>query len=367
MRLLIYHPNFVSYGGAELVMYKLADALYRKGHEVVVATHKLDQGKYKMRTTTMVLPLRRPNVFNNIVCSFRLSRLANQFDLFIMSNPYAVLDFFTIIGTKTRTIWWCHEPRRKLFWKEMGDAKPRDRLSWHLKRPLFKLLTRLFALRCRAVLVHSNYMKNIVNKALRTRMLCVIPFGIQIQDYPYVPLLKNRIVLYVGRIAEVKNIYRLIEAMALVKYMKVKLVVVGQGAPDDNDLMKRLIDRLDLQENVTWYKSLGNLIPKYVESEVVVYPCINEPFGIVPLEAMAVGRPVIAARIGGPAETIVDGETGVLVNPYDVRQIANGISQLLENKDSVKVGLNCRKRVEDHYTFDRFLSNVEVVLSRVVE
>jgi glycosyltransferase involved in cell wall biosynthesis len=264
-------------------------------------------------------------------------------------------------------MWWCHEPRRKIFWKEMGDAKPRDRLSWHLKRPLFKLLTRLFALRCKAVLVHSNYMKNIVTKALRTRMLCVIPFGIQIENYPYAPLVKSRVLLYVGRIAEVKNIYRLIEALALVKYMEVKLIVVGEGAASDNDLMERLIDRLDLQENVTWYRSLGDLIPKYVESEMVIYPCINEPFGIVPLEAMAVGRPVIAANIGGPAETIVDGETGVLVNPYDKREIANAIKRLLDNKDSSKIGLNCRKRVENRYTFDRFFSNVENVLFKAVK
>jgi glycosyltransferase involved in cell wall biosynthesis len=367
MRVLIYHPRFVGYGGAELVMCKVARALYARGYDVAVATHELDQTKYRMRTARIILPLSKPNILNNLVCSLSLSKLANQFDVLIMSNPYAVLDFFVSIRTKTPIVWWCHEPRRKLFWKEMGDPKPTDPMSWHLKRPLFKFLTKIFALHCRTLIVHSNYMKNIVRSALRVRGLRVVPFGVDLKDYPYTRLLKNKRLLYVGRVADVKNVYRLIEAFALVEDKQAGLVIIGQGTTGDNISMMRLVERLGLQEKVVWRKSVEDLIAEYVKSEMVVYPCINEPFGIVPIEAMATARPVIVARVGGPAETVVDGETGLLVDPYNKKEIANAITQILSKEDSFKMGMNGRKRVEDHYTFDRFLSGIENVLKEIVQ
>jgi len=347
-------------------MYDLVKALHVRGYDVSVATHEISQFEYKMPVITLVLPL-RPSIVNNIASGFTLSRIADQFDVLIMSNPYAVLDFVTSILTKTRVIWWCHEPRRMIFWKEIGDATSVDTISQHLKRPLLKLLTWIFASRCGALIVHSNYMKNLVKALFRTKRLCVIPLGVELQKYPYTPLLKNKRVLYVGRLAEVKNVRRLIQAFAMIDDKQAKLVIIGEGAVSDNESTMRLIEKLGIGESVLWKKRVDDVISEYKESEMVVYPCINEPFGIVPLEAMAIGRPVIAARVGGPAETVVNEETGLLIDPYDTKEISYAITRVLRNKDSFKMGLNGRKRVETRYSYDEFLSTVEHALESLIQ
>ncbi|HOQ89417.1 MAG TPA: glycosyltransferase, partial [Candidatus Hydrogenedentes bacterium] len=75
-----------------------------------------------------------------------------------------------------------------------------------------------------------------------------------------------------------------------------------------------------------------------------------EPFGLVAVEAMAAGKPVVASRSGGLADIIVDGETGLLVPPGDPRCLAEAIARLLSDPNiRNSMGIAGRQRVEEHY------------------
>jgi glycosyltransferase involved in cell wall biosynthesis len=79
-----------------------------------------------------------------------------------------------------------------------------------------------------------------------------------------------------------------------------------------------------------------------------------EPFGIVPLEAMACGVPVIAASVGGLTDTVVDGVTGTLVPPHDPEAIASAVSSLLADPERIaRFGAAGRARVELRYSWQR--------------
>jgi glycosyltransferase involved in cell wall biosynthesis len=82
---------------------------------------------------------------------------------------------------------------------------------------------------------------------------------------------------------------------------------------------------------------------------VAVAPSVwPEPFGVVVLEAMTCGRPVIASRAGGLAEIVIDGETGLLVPPGDSRALATALRQLLTDQDlRQKMGLAGKHRAEE--------------------
>ncbi|HOJ68105.1 MAG TPA: glycosyltransferase family 4 protein [Candidatus Hydrogenedentes bacterium] len=106
-------------------------------------------------------------------------------------------------------------------------------------------------------------------------------------------------------------------------------------------------------------RSMGWLTPEETlracaTSSVIVVPSVwHEPFGLVAVEAMATGRPVVASRTGGLADIIVDGETGILVSPGDPEALADAIAKLLSEPETrARMGAAGRLRAEQHYDWD---------------
>ena len=139
-------------------------------------------------------------------------------------------------------------------------------------------------------------------------------------------------VVYIGRLAKEKGVRVLLRAFHAVRrqHPDARLVIAGDGA--ERPALQRLADRLRLGAAVDF---LGWIPKERVEevcgdATVVVVPSLwPEPLGLVALEAGAAGRPVVASRIGGLAESVVDGETGFLVPPGDDAELADRIGVLL--------------------------------------
>jgi glycosyltransferase involved in cell wall biosynthesis len=106
----------------------------------------------------------------------------------------------------------------------------------------------------------------------------------------------------------------------------------------------------------------------YANASVFACPSVYEPFGIINLEAMACETPVVASRVGGILETVVDGETGYLVEPANPRAIADAINTLLRNPEMAKkFGRNGRRRVEDHFSWTHIAEKTEALYAEMVE
>ncbi len=100
--------------------------------------------------------------------------------------------------------------------------------------------------------------------------------------------------------------------------------------------------------------------------DIFVLPAPAEPFGLVLVEAMAMGKPVIAANAGGPCEIVVHGQTGLLFEPGNPQSLAAAIADLLNNPEKARaMGAAGRQRFEEHFTAGRMAAQVAAIYAAV--
>ena len=184
-------------------------------------------------------------------------------------------------------------------------------------------------------------------------------------------------VLSVGRLVPRKGVDLVLRALALLAEQgldDVELVVGGtDGSAADPDpeiaRLSALADELGVSEKVRFRGQVAREdMPALLRSaDVVACTPWYEPFGIVPLESMACGTPVIAASVGGLIDSVVDGVTGLHVPPRDPEAIAAALALLLPDEDRrAAFGRAGRRRVESRYTWARVAAQTERIYQDVL-
>ena len=162
------------------------------------------------------------------------------------------------------------------------------------------------------------------------------------------------LILFVGRLVPLKGPQVLIEAMGQVAQVhpEAQLVLVGDGALRDQ--LRQHAQELGLagQVRLLGYVRGKPLAALYRAADVVVVPSLYEPFGLVALEAMVSGTPVVAADAGGLAALVRDQQTGLKVPPNDPRALAGGILRLLTDHDLASgLAANARRMAMKQYSW----------------
>lgn len=154
----------------------------------------------------------------------------------------------------------------------------------------------------------------------------------------------------VGRLQRWKGMHVLVEAMPkiLQRYPDAHCLVVGGEHYLETDYLNYLKERiasLDLGSQVILV-GLQRNVPEWIQAmDVFVHASENEPFGIVIIEAMALGKPVVAGDVGGPTEIITNGVNGLLTSYGDVDTLANAILRYLDDREFARrVGVSARER-----------------------
>ncbi|MCD6600141.1 MAG: glycosyltransferase family 4 protein [Dehalococcoidia bacterium] len=141
----------------------------------------------------------------------------------------------------------------------------------------------------------------------------------------------DQVLMLAGGDWERKGVSYAIEALSLLPQPDVKLLIVGSG---DAKFYGQFAELKQVRERIIFVPHSNNLQEYYAASDVFVLPTIYEPFGLVIVEAMASGLPVITSGFAGAADVIIDGVNGLLLRePSDVNDLATKIELLLLNAE----------------------------------
>jgi glycosyltransferase involved in cell wall biosynthesis len=179
-------------------------------------------------------------------------------------------------------------------------------------------------------------------------------------------------VLFVGRLASNKGLLELVDAFETLarRVPDATLVLVGEDGGMRREVEAR-IARRSLAGRVRWTGFLSEdrlLRAAFREARIFVLPSEYEAFGLVLLEALAQGTPVIASRVGGIPEVLDDGQAGVLVPPNDARPLAEALGALWEDADRRKaLGAYGRDHVVPRYRWETVVDRLEAVFRAVLE
>lgn len=183
-------------------------------------------------------------------------------------------------------------------------------------------------------------------------------------DFKEFQLHGKKVILYVGRLRGIKGVHRLLQAVSLLKvrYNDFILFVVGGSSYGKNKQTRyvRWLHQLANQNNehviFIPYVPSSEIHTWYRIADVVVTPSIvQEAFGLVNVEAMASGIPVVASEVGGIPEVVKHQHNGILVPIYNhVEGLANALYEILTNEKWAKqLGRNGREYVEENFTWEK--------------
>jgi len=175
------------------------------------------------------------------------------------------------------------------------------------------------------------------------------------------------VVVTVCRLFDAKGPEQLIRAIAVVRdeLPDVRLVIVGDDGPEQGRYSSHLADvaaGLGVADQVLFLGRRSDVPRLMAAADVFAMPSIDEPFGLVYLEAMAMERPVVALTNGGTPEVVVNGVTGLLSEPGDMDALAGNLLRLLRDPSlRRRMGEHGRRRVEEHFTADRMAADAAQV------
>jgi glycosyltransferase involved in cell wall biosynthesis len=359
MKILILNYEFPPMGGgAGSATYNVAKELALLGHQVDVLTSKLPGNPKK----ELIAGFRVFRVFSWRKgihdCGFRgaLSYVFFTIPYFITlvrRENYDVLHYFFGLPTGFLSLLPGKHTKIPYVISLRGSDVPfydayNGSLQW-VHRPLIPFTKRIWH-RAKRVVALSKSLKTTALKTNEDQRIDVIPNGIESDIFKRQDRAgaehkgKSFQLITVSRLIERKGIQHVLHALAKLKNKDISLLIVGTGNYEKQ--LKILCDQLSLNEIVTFYGYCPReALPKLLSTgDAFILPSLAESFGMVFIEAMACGLPIIAGRVGGVPD-FVHPENGILVDPENIDEIKDAILNL-KNDRSMREAMTKANRIK---------------------
>ena len=322
--MIITQTNLTIYGGAERILLKIA-----KHYRAKIYTLEYNPNTTFEGFKDIDIELIKPNKFSKILPYGRVSQGLNYglgFYNFKIPEDYDLINAHMapshwIRNKNERVLWYCHTPLRDIYdlYKFRLSMK-----KWHQK-PIYiagskgvKLLDGKIVKKIEYIFANSMNTKSRIEKYYGRNDAKVLHGAIDYKDY------KNegdeQFFFYPSRISPNKRQEFTIDAFNSIskKNKNYKLIIAGALSKDSSfkEYYNMLQAKAKTNKNIHILTNISDKEYKHLisKSTAVLFPPINEDYGLVPLDAMAAGKPIIAINQGGPKETIINNKTGFLIN-----------------------------------------------------
>jgi glycosyltransferase involved in cell wall biosynthesis len=335
-----------AHGGTEIAAYNLAVQMRRKGHKIDVFTTAID-GRNAVEEDSSITIHRYGTNFRIASANFAWGLIQGPQKVNVdivhahYNTPYA--DYSAMKYSKKKKVplvltYHADAP-------DTGGSFLRNRLqAFYNRRILPRVLNQAYIIiaTSQSYIEQSKFLGNYRQK------IKVIPNGINLEEFQ-INISKEKcreklglaldktIVIFFGNLVQYKGPNVLLRAFANIKkgYPDVQLIFAGRG-PMHHELIS-LAKKLGVEQGISFTGYVEEeLKPLYYKSaDIFCLPSVNltEAFGIVNLEAMACGLPIVASNLGGIPDLVKEGENGLLFDSGNVKELSNKLEYLLDNKN----------------------------------
>ncbi len=351
----MYYPEI---GGVEKVVQQISEGLNDELNLQVLACQIKGKARNEKINNVKVTRTSSLGVYFSMPVSFSFPfvfrKKAKDADIVHIHLPNPLADLSLLLsGYKGKVVVSWH-----------SDIIKQKKIMFFLKPLIFKTLKRAdkIIVATEGHIEGSDYLKEFRNKCV------VVPFGIEQRRIPKVESLnfdvnnsQEKIILFAGRLVYYKGVQYLIEAIRDVK--NAKLRIVGDGV--DRDSLETLAEKLGITNKVEFLGSISDeeLIEEYKNCDMFVLPSVakSEAFGLVQIEAMSYGKPVINTWLdSGVPYVSLNNVTGFTVEPKNSEELAKAIQKLVD-EDNLRLsyGKNAYDRVLKNYILEE--NNQEIM------
>jgi glycosyltransferase involved in cell wall biosynthesis len=386
-------------GGVGRVALTQSQALRRLGYEVQVLSTRRDDSQ-PAESSVAGIPVRRLKVsyplrwqaylslYNPIVAR-KLDLILDQLspDVVHAHNVHAYLTYHSLTLAKRRglpVVLTAHDVMTVAYQKLDNFVDPAQRdipdsfdyrisLRYHLRKQRFRYfplrnaaIRRVLRRSVDAIISPSRALLDVLamNRVSARRMVC-LPNGVDSSAFvtseheqaafrARFGLIDHLVILLAGRINAAKGIFQLLEALReIVRQVPHAVLMLLAPFEHPSGPLLAVAESLGIRQyirSVGWLSG-RDLATAFGVADVCVTPSIVfDSFPTVNLEAMAAGTPVVATCFGGSREIVVDGETGFIVNPFNIEMLAERVTRLLANKTlRDAMGRRAHERIRAHY------------------
>jgi glycosyltransferase involved in cell wall biosynthesis len=353
MRILQTPARLFATGGVESYVRNLSNELLSMGHEVsVICADTPRDNEVNGRINTNVLRTVGKVANTNITPALPLALLKEDFDILHthLPTPWSA-DWSAIVS------WLKNRPLVLTYHSDIAGKG----LAHHIAGAYNITMLRLLIKNADKIIVtRKGYLSEHLEE--QREKIAVIPIGVDTRIFRPLVTKKRGDIFFLSVLDgyhEFKGLDVLLGAIRIAKREMpyLKLIVGGEGAQKDHYM--KVSKSMGLGGNVEFVGSVPQkmLVDYYSSCSLFVLPSIDptrETFGIVLLEAMACGKPVVATKIAGAAEDIKANKAGLVVSPGDKEKLAEAMLCILKNQElAAKMGTAGRRMVEMKYNWRR--------------
>jgi glycosyltransferase involved in cell wall biosynthesis len=382
VKIAIYHNQL--FGGAlrPLAAYLAA---YRRQHRFdlyttsFAHTGRIDLGRYADQVAITPVPGggSLPARYRRLLAAPRYGReIAGKIDAggydVVFANLSAVTQAPEILPfLKTPNLYYCTEPWREFHepnpWPDPATAKAR--LKSALLRPYWRSFRRFEQRSVAAateIFTHSHYIADYIERVFG-RSASVVHLGVDTELFRPLRRAREGFVLSVGALHPVKGHQFVIESIATIPAGLRPPLVILTGRGDWTARLTELARTRGVDLTFRHGLSDADVVELYNRAALMAAGQYGEPFGLITLEAMATGTPVVAVREGGLVETVTDGKTGLLTD-RDPAAFGEAISHLLTRPDLARrLGRSGRTEARTHWQWQTATRKIDRLLKTVAE